>query len=257
MIDEIVPSSAAAAEAREDAGGASPFVEEELIVANAVESRRRSFTTARGCARRALSDLGVGPTAIVRGERGEPCWPEGFVGSITHCDGYRAAVVARASDLLSVGIDAEPNAGLRDGVLEAISSPEERHALARLARAEARVGWGRLLFSAKESVYKAWYPLTKRWLGFKDAVVTFDAARGRFRARVLVEGPSLPDRCLTGFEGRWLVRDGLLLTAVACPALPAPAAPPAPPLSPAPAQPPAPVGAPAPGSGAARSAGRA
>jgi 4'-phosphopantetheinyl transferase EntD len=217
MIDDIVPSAAAVAEAREDVADADLFPEEEAIVANAVESRRLAFATARACARRALLDLGIGPVAIPRGERGAPRWPAGLVGSITHCDGYRAAVVARETDLLCIGIDAEPNAGLRDGVLEAISSHGERLALAHLAQQDAHVGWGRLLFSAKESVYKAWYPLTKRWLGFKDAVVTFDAEHRCFHARVLVNGSSLLDRCVAGFEGRWLVRDGLLLTAVAVP----------------------------------------
>jgi 4'-phosphopantetheinyl transferase EntD len=217
MIDDLVPCGVAVAEASEDVDGVALFPEEASIVANAVDARRRAFTTARTCARRALAGLGIEPTAIPRGERGAPRWPAGVVGSITHCEGYRAAAVARRANLLCIGIDAEPNAGLSDGVLAAIASNEERLALARLAREDARVGWGRLLFSAKESVYKAWYPLTGRWLGFKDAVVTFDLERGRFHARLLVRGPSLPDRCLTGFDGAWLAENGLLLTVVACP----------------------------------------
>jgi 4'-phosphopantetheinyl transferase EntD len=77
------------------------------------------------------------------------------------------------------------------------------------------VPWDTLLFSAKESVYKAWYPLTGKWLGFPDARVTIDAANGAFEARLRVPGPTVGGRVLTGFTGRWLARDGLLLTAVA------------------------------------------
>jgi 4'-phosphopantetheinyl transferase EntD len=83
------------------------------------------------------------------------------------------------------------------------------------------VHWDRLLFSAKESVYKAWFPLAKRWLGFEDAVVTLDPSAETFAARLLVSGPLLGGRRLTGFSGRWLIRDGLVLTAIALPAPPA------------------------------------
>jgi 4'-phosphopantetheinyl transferase EntD len=84
------------------------------------------------------------------------------------------------------------------------------------------VHWDRLLFSAKESVYKAWFPLAKRWLGFEDAVVTLDTSTETFTARLLVSGALIGGRGLTGFSGRWLIRDGLVLTAIA---LPAPLAP--------------------------------
>jgi 4'-phosphopantetheinyl transferase EntD len=75
-----------------------------------------------------------------------------------------------------------------------------------------------MLFSAKESVYKAWFPLTQRWLGFEDASITIDPAEGTFTARLLVAGPVLGDGPLTGFTGRWLVGDGLIITAIAVPA---------------------------------------
>ena len=66
----------------------------------------------------------------------------------------------------------------------------------------------RLLFSAKESVYKAWFPLTGRWLGFEEADITIDAARGTFNARLLVPGPVVRGFPLTGFAGRWRARTG-------------------------------------------------
>jgi 4'-phosphopantetheinyl transferase EntD len=57
------------------------------------------------------------------------------------------------------------------------------------------VHWDRLLFSAKESVYKAWFPLAKRWLGFEEAVVTVDASTETFVAQLLVSGPLLLGFC--------------------------------------------------------------
>ena len=143
-------------------------------------------------------------------------WPAGVVGSITHCHGYRACALAPASDFLAIGIDAEPNGALPDGVLGEIACAEEERAwLREQASVASEICWDRLLFSAKESVYKVWFPLARRWLGFEDAVVRVDPRRGTFSARLLSPGPSLAGERLMGLSGRWLVRDGLLMTAIA------------------------------------------
>ncbi len=211
MIEEIVPSTVAAVEAFDDPPHATLYPQEEAVIARAVDKRRREFTTARHCARTAMAALGLPPAPIVPGPRGAPGWPAGVVGSITHCAGYRAAAIAHGRDLSTIGIDAEMHEALPQGVLDLVSIAAERARLRRLAADEPGVCWDRLLFSAKESVYKAWYPLTERWLDFAEADVEL-AASGRFTARLVVPGP------VTGFEGRWLIRDGLVLTAIAVPA---------------------------------------
>jgi 4'-phosphopantetheinyl transferase EntD len=141
------------------------------------------IVTARRCARAALAKLGYAPAPIRSGPKREPQWPFGLVGSITHTTGYRAAAVAPRSILASVGIDTEENGPLPDGIEESVTVPGESEMLAALARAFPATHWGRLLFSAKESTYKAWYPLTDRWLGFEDARVTIDPA-GTFAAKL-------------------------------------------------------------------------
>ncbi len=217
MLAELLPPEVAAVEAFGDLPAAALFPAEEAFIARAVEKRRREFTTARTCARAALARLGLPPVAIMPGAGGAPQWPSGIVGSMTHCDGYRAAAVARVRDVLTLGLDAEPDAALPDGVLDAIALASERVGLAALASALPGPCWDRLLFSAKESVYKAWFPLTGRWLGFEQAAITFIPLTGAFSARLLVPGPVLDGRQLTGFTGRWLARDGLVLTAIALP----------------------------------------
>jgi 4'-phosphopantetheinyl transferase EntD len=215
VIQEILPPSVIAVEARHDSDDATLFPEERPVVERAVEKRRQEFTTSRACARAALEKLGLPPSPILTGERGEPLWPAGIVGSITHCRGYRACAVGRSTQVLSIGIDAEPNAALPEGLLGDIARPEELPWLTRLRRDLPEVHWDRLLFSAKESVYKAWFPLAKSWLGFEDAVITPDPGASAFTARLLVTGPALREGPLTGFHGRWTVRDGLILTAIA------------------------------------------
>jgi 4'-phosphopantetheinyl transferase EntD len=217
LIERVLPAGVAVFSTRGEID-APLFAEEEEIVGRAVEKRRREFTTARACARRALAELGVAATPIASGPRGEPLWPEGFVGSITHCDGYRACAVGRVGEFAVLGIDAEPDAPLPTGVLGDIALPGERDLLAALARDEPGPSWDRLLFSAKECVYKAWYPLAGRWLGFEDAEVTIDRVRGSFAARLRVPGPLLAGREVRGFLGRWSVRDGIVVAAIAVPA---------------------------------------
>ena len=213
MIEEILPAAVATAETFTDLSHAALLPQEAAIVERASDKRRREFTVGRECARIALGKLGVAPTPILIGERGAPRWPEGIVGSITHCDGYRAAAVAYADDVAAIGLDAEPDDLLPRGVLDVISLPAERARLAALAGEWPAVCWDRLLFSAKESVYKAWFPLTGRWLGFEDADVTITPA-GTFTARLLAE-PQQP--CTASFAGRWLASGGLILTAIAVP----------------------------------------
>lgn len=218
MIERILPASVVAVEVYDDPPEAVLLPEEEPVVAKAVDKRRREFTTVRHCARQALARLGRPATPILPGDKGAPVWPEGIVGSMTHCAGYRAAVLALDTDLRSVGIDAEPHVPLPDGVLEAVSLPEERVHIEALA-SSGDVHWDKLLFAAKESVYKAWFPLARKWLGFSDARIVFDRDGG-FTAELLVAGPIVHGTEITGFTGRWTVANGLAVTAIAVTAKP-------------------------------------
>lgn len=215
MLEEILPACAVAVEAHGDIGEAISFPDEQAIVARAVGKRQREFATTRACARQALARLGVAAVPIPRGVSGEPIWPTGIVGSMSHCPGYRASAVAREADLLSLGVDAEEHAALPPGVLNLITITQEREHLRELTADYPDIHWGRVLFSVKESVYKAWFPLAGRWLGFKDAVVRLDPSTGKWAAELLVTGPTVDGAPLSTFHGQWLVRDTFIVAAVA------------------------------------------
>jgi 4'-phosphopantetheinyl transferase EntD len=208
MLERILPPVVRTAYARTDPPEAEIFPAEAALIEAAVAKRRSEFTTVRHCARLALAELGVPAAPILRGVRGAPIWPDGIVGSMTHCVGYRGAAVARAGEVAGIGIDAEVHGPLPEGVLGLVSSEQERAQLARLAVLRPAVQWDRLLFSAKESVYKVWSPLTGQWLGFEDAAVTFDPETEMFTARLLIAGP------IETLSGRFLVDDGIVLTAI-------------------------------------------
>ncbi|WP_328907311.1 4'-phosphopantetheinyl transferase superfamily protein [Streptomyces sp. NBC_00234] len=230
MIERILPLYVASAETcDEDAPPGTLFPEEEALVATSVAKRRHEFAAARWCARRTMAAVGLPPAPVLRGHRGMPLWPAGYVGSMTHCDGYRAAALAKAEDLRGLGVDAEPNAPLPSGVWEIISLPSERERLLSYGDVAAReagsepdgtgtVHWDRLLFSAKESVFKTWYPLTRIELDFSEADITFhrtspNTTEGTLSARLLRSAPGIPPT----LTGRWLVHDGIAATAVTLP----------------------------------------
>jgi 4'-phosphopantetheinyl transferase EntD len=213
VIGGLLPDCAVVVEASDGDWTAPLLPEEEPIVARAVEKRRREFTAGRTCARRALERLGWPDFPIVTGPRREPLWPPGVIGSITHCPGYCAAVVARRSDLRSVGIDAELSAPLPEGVAAMVCTAGER----RWTESLPGDHWTTLVFSAKESIYKAWYPVTERWLDYLDAELTVDAGRGLLSARILVPvEPGLFPRA--EMEGRFAVSDERVFTAITVPA---------------------------------------
>ena len=217
LIPAVLPEIAGLvyAELFHDPPELEPMPEERALIARSVETRRSEFVTARHCARMALEQLGIAPAAILKGEKGEPRWPDGVVGSLTHTRGYRGAVVGRSAVVRSVGIDAEPHDVLPDGVLNAISLPAERHEIGALP---ADLHWDRILFCAKEATYKAWFQLTSRWLGFEDAHITFEVdatgVTGSFVSRILIDPAARSGPPLSELAGRWSVADGLALTAI-------------------------------------------
>ena len=214
VIESLLLPGVAAVECRDDPAEATLFAAEEPAVARAVPRRRQEFTTVRHCARRAMAELGLPPAAIVPGARREPLWPAGVVGSMTHCTGYRAAAVARSGAVVSVGIDAEEHTELPDNVDRLVVRADEQDHLRELAAAYPSTYWGRVLFSAKESVYKTWFPLTGRWLGFDEARLRIDPDGGTFTADLLA-GPLPADGVpVSRLTGRWLVTDRLILTAI-------------------------------------------
>ena len=217
MMEQLLPQGVVAVETFEDIPGQQGFPGEEALVAKAVETRRREFITARHCAREALAKLGYAPVPIQAGPKREPLWPAGVVGSITHTTGFRAAAVASRSVLASIGIDTEKNDRLPDGVEESITVAGEPEMLASLSRTFPALHWDRVLFSAKESVYKAWYPLTGRWLGFEDARLAINPI-GTFSAKLLVDGTRTDGGpTLVELRGRFMVAHGLIATAVTVP----------------------------------------
>jgi 4'-phosphopantetheinyl transferase EntD len=155
--------------------------EAQALGTTAVHVRRLLFALGRAAARDALRQLEFEEVAIRRGAGGEPIWPPGVVGSISHSREVALAVVGRRAEYTGLGLDIEE--------LARGPSPRAARLVCRPAELEwvaAEPGAPRLmmLFSAKEAVFKALYPIAGVWLGFADAELAWRADAGAFRARV-------------------------------------------------------------------------
>jgi 4'-phosphopantetheinyl transferase EntD len=191
------------------------FVEGGLLepegqaVVGAVDRRIVEFTAGRVCARHALERLGAdAATPILQGEDRAPIWPEGFVGSITHTDSWCAVAVARASEVRAIGIDLEPSTPLKESIVNRICTPAEREWLSKVP--DSRL-MAKVVFSAKEAIYKCQYPLTREFLGFQ--AVTLHLDDGVFRAVFQQDAGEF--RYGDSISGRYLIEEGVVATACA------------------------------------------
>lgn len=212
MMAAILPDEVKVIEGPIPTPGGDLLPEEAVALGSVSQARRLEFTAARIYARHALALLGVPSVPILHGPDRQPLWPAGIIGSITHCQSYCAVAVAPSKMFRAIGIDAEPNEPLPDEVLGYVTIERERAWLA--AHRHATICWDRMLFSAKESAFKAWFASTHQWLDFTDAGVSIDPSSQRFEVRIISPVLALNDRSLIEFTGHYGVADGRIVTAI-------------------------------------------
>ena len=204
LIRHVLPDWVVAAEM--DPLTADPsalFPEERAEVARAVPKRAREFAAGRLLARQLFGELGMSSErAIPVAEGRAPLWPAGVVGSISHCHDLCAVALASRARSTGIGIDVEANRLLGRELRDLCLRPDEFGLPQSL--------W-MLLFSAKESVYKALFPTMRQFLDFQDVSIRFEG-EGTFRATLWRSAP--PFRVGEHFPGRFFVGERHIATAV-------------------------------------------
>jgi 4'-phosphopantetheinyl transferase EntD len=195
-----------------------PSKRESLLVERAVAARKREFQAGRAAARAALRELGIEGHDLLAGSAREPLWPPGIVGSISHKGVHCVAAVARVAHVLAIGLDVEEDDPLREEVIPLVCTKGEREALRGLGARSESV-WAKLLFSAKESFYKSYYPSARRVVAFHDVSVSVYPDRNEFCVQLASGGhPASHSRPLIG---RYAFHRGFVLTALVVRADPA------------------------------------
>jgi 4'-phosphopantetheinyl transferase EntD len=207
-IAALFPHGAVAFQTRDTISADALLPEEQPSLVRAVPKRIREFAAGRACARAALAQLGYGAIALPAGADRAPCWPNGATGSITHTDGFCAAVVAATAQIRALGVDAEPQESVKPHLWRRICTPEE---LAKLQEQDetAAICAATVLFSAKEAFYKCQHTLTGEWLGFTDISVSIEADRFTVRPTRSLQ---IAELHLGPWQGRYLHEQGLVIT---------------------------------------------
>ena len=143
------------------------------------EKRKKEFIAGRLCALEAIKSLSIEPPETISiGANREPLWPSGLCGSISHSKNRAVAVVSNS--LVGVGVDTEESIQL-DRLKKIggqfIGENEQKF----LQDSPLN---GTIIFSAKESLFKALYPSVKQFFGFKDAEI-LQIGSGEFLIRLL------------------------------------------------------------------------
>jgi len=138
---------------------------ERSAFAGSVMAVQRASGAARIVARRLLAQLGHADWPLPKTASGAPNWPAGIVGSLSHGANLAVAAIGMRSRFRTLGIDVEPTEALEPDLVDIVATPWERAAI------EHDPYGGRLLFAAKEAVYKAVHPLDRTFLDHHDVEV--------------------------------------------------------------------------------------
>ncbi|WFE75120.1 4'-phosphopantetheinyl transferase [Roseinatronobacter sp. S2] len=185
--------------------------DEVLAIEQVAARRAREFAAGRAAARSAMEQLGHMPRPVLHGDDRAPIWPAGMTGSITHTDHDALAVVTDDPAILALGLDMEPTAPLEPNLWPVICTQNDLLWLAGLGPTQ-RGNFVKLLFSAKEAVYKAQYQISRCMLDFHALDLTPDLASGRFVATLRQDVPHLAAG--TRFDGRFSILASSIITAV-------------------------------------------
>ena len=133
-------------------------------------SRKEHYRSGRICAGEVLSKLGTLGQPVLRDpQTREPLWPEGISGAITHSGNWAAAAAGKTSDVLGIGIDLEDLERQVDSrISRHVCIPEEQKWLQECGEDLLEQNL-KIIFSAKESIFKAFFPYTRTYLHFHDA----------------------------------------------------------------------------------------
>jgi len=139
-----------------------------------VEKRRKEFLAGRWCVQQCYGKLGIETSLPGIQENRSPAWPKGVIGSISHCDDLALAVVALDHDVSLIGVDVESvrvMARMKAEICDAIATSTELEIVGKRVQREAMT----LVFSAKETLYKALHPKVGQYFDYLDArVVSID-----------------------------------------------------------------------------------
>jgi enterobactin synthetase component D len=135
----------------------------------AVAKRQSEFLAGRYAAQSGFKLLGLGNPEVAIGVHRSPVWPNEVIGSISHTGQVAMCALSLKNENDFLGIDVESliASKVADDIRSTILSADEESFLRRIDHDFA--GLVTLIFSAKESLFKALYPHVGSYFGFEVA----------------------------------------------------------------------------------------
>jgi phosphopantetheine--protein transferase-like protein len=185
------------------------YPEERVSIQNAVAKRQQEFGAGRLCARKAMARLGIKDSPLLKGTDGQPVWPAGIVGAISHSNVWCGAAVARQEDIRGIGFDIETIDRVSMQIAKKVLTPLEMEWVnASVEEVQKRLA---LLFSAKETVFKCVAPVYGKSFGFYDMVITHATEEQSFEVKLNDKISAEVPNCST-LIGRYLMYEGDVFT---------------------------------------------
>jgi enterobactin synthetase component D len=165
-------------------------------VHNAVKKRQAEYVAGRYLAKRCFLALGSTEADVGISQHRAPLWPKGMIGSISHSSN-KAICVVKPRDLPEQGIGIDIEQCLTDSTATSIKNTiinEAEQALLTKHDVDFATGLT-VIFSAKESLFKALFPQVRAYFDFLDAEVI---AMERDKLTIMLKRtltPTLPVGC--------------------------------------------------------------
>jgi 4'-phosphopantetheinyl transferase EntD len=212
MIEKLFTNQVIALNATQGMWEGDLYPEEQECIRKAVHKRRGEFTAGRLCAREVLFRLGVVNFPLLVGPGRAPLWPKNIVGSISHCHNLCVVAATKDKEIIGLGVDVEVAEPLEIAVKELVCTEKEKQ---WIVSTPPRIGsnLAKIIFSAKESVYKSLFPIMRIPLDFMDIQVVLNTQTNEFVVELFNEQVT---ECVKQYNlsGRYFCSDDFVFTGV-------------------------------------------
>jgi len=158
----------------------------KILSSKAVPKRRIEFCIGRAAAHSALSEINIEKFSVLKGVYNEPLWPKDVVGAISHSGELALAAVAYKEEAAGIGIDIEMiDKTIAEDIVKIICTPREADWVNR--RKDRKLERLFMMFSAKESIFKAFFPITNVPLNYFDTKLMWNEDMGCFSGQLLTQ----------------------------------------------------------------------
>ena len=156
-----------------------------LLGPRAVEKRKREFLLGRSACHTALRRVGIpSPPPILKGPHNEPIWPRGYMGALTHTSEIAVCAVAPAHRTGGIGVDIEDlRMEMPEDAFRLVCTNEELEWLSSADQPE-RTKRFKMIFSAKEAVFKALFPQVRTYIEFHSGTLLWSESLEQFHGRL-------------------------------------------------------------------------